>query len=142
MILASLWIAQIAELCVGLARTLGARVGRAEDAMTPTLRALSYEIGAEAVSMLRDAAGAWVALDVELARGVLVAAEQARSLQRQAFRELLSVEGASTEAVVDLGMAARAYERITDHAAEIAGRVMFVAGSPVSRSGPWPQPNA
>ena len=127
-ILAALRIAQVADLCVGLARTLGTRAGRSEDAMTPTLRALAYEIGAETVTLLRQAAGAWAALDAALAQAVAGAADAARALQRRAFAELLELDGASAEAVIDLGMAARAYERLTDHAVEIADRVLFVTG--------------
>ena len=59
--------------------------------------------------------------------GVIDASEPARVLQRRFLAELLRLENVPVEAAVDLGMAARAYERLTDHAVEIAGRVVFAA---------------
>jgi phosphate transport system protein len=139
-ILAALRITQVAELCIGLARTLGTRAGRSEDVMTPTLRALFYEISAEAVGLLREGAAAWATFDPSQADAVIAGAHDARRLQRLALAELLQVKADSVQAVVDLGMAARAYERITDHAVEIAERVLFVTGNRVMGGGPWPRP--
>lgn len=124
-ILASLRIAQVAELCLGLSRTLARRVGRSDDVMTPVLRALAYGIGAATVGLLERAKGAWVALDEDQARAVLEEAEECRSLQRRFLAELFELSAVPVDAAVDLGMAARAYERLTDHAVEIAGRVVF-----------------
>ena len=126
-VLASLFISQIADLCIGLARTLAGREGRGNSALTPALRALSSEIGAQTVELLRRANAAWAVLDEGLAMGVIDASEPARVLQRRFLAELLRLENVPVEAAVDLGMAARAYERLTDHAVEIAGRVVFAA---------------
>lgn len=124
-VLAALRIAQIADLCLGLSRTLGARVGRGEDVLTPNLRALASAIGEGTSSLLEDANGAWIVLDEEQARSVIGAAGGARDLQRRFLTELLGLDGVPVDAAVDLGMAARVYERLTDHAVEIAGRVLF-----------------
>ena len=126
-VLASLFISQIADLCIGLARTLAGREGSGNSALTPALRALSSEIGAQTVELLRRANGAWAVLDEDLAMRVIDASEPARVLQRRFLAELLRLENVPVEAAVDLGMAARAYERLTDHAVEIAGRVVFAA---------------
>lgn len=124
-VLAALRIAQIADLCLGLSRTLGARVGRGEDVLTPNLRALATAIGEGTSSLLEDANGAWIVLDEDQARSVIAAAVESRNLQRRFLAELLGLDGVPVDAAVDLGMAARVYERLTDHAVEIAGRVVF-----------------
>ncbi len=130
-VLAALRIAQVAELCLGLSRTLGTRVGLGRDVLTPALRALTYEIGAQTSGLLGGANGAWATLDEEQAWAVIAAAGSCRDLQRQFLAELLGLHGVPVDAAVDLGMAARGYERLTDHAVEIAGRVVFaVTGSP------------
>ena len=126
-VLASLFISQIADLCIGLARTLAGREGSGNRALTPALRALSSEIGAQTVELLRRDSGAWNVLDEGQARDVIQASQSSRLLQRRFLAQLLLLENVPVEAAVDLGMAARAYERLTDHAVEIAGRVVFAA---------------
>jgi phosphate transport system protein len=133
-VLAALRIAQISDLCLGLSRTLGARVGRGHDVLTPNLRALASAIGEGTSSLLEDANGAWIVLDEDQARTVVAAAGEARDLQRRFLAELLGLDGVPVDAAVDLGMAARVYERLTDHAVEIAGRVLF-AVTGVTESG-------
>ena len=133
-VLAALRIAQIADLCLGLSRTLGARVGRGEDVLTPNLRALATAIGEGTSMLLENANGAWIVLDEDQARSVIAAAREARDLQRRFLAELLGLDGVPVDAAVDLGMAARVYERLTDHAVEIAGRVVF-AVTGVTESG-------
>ena len=125
-ILAAWRIAQVAGLCLGLARALAARAGRAEDAMTTELRTLAYEIGAETVDLLGDGNAALRGLDDGAARAVIADAATSRELQRRFLAGLFRLSGVSVEAAVDLGMAARAYERLTDHAVEIAERVLSV----------------
>ena len=130
-VLSSLFIAQGAGLCLGLVRTLAARVGLADDVLTPTLRALAYEIGAETVELLRLDGAAWATLDADRAAGAIDLAVHSRTLQRRFLATLLELDGVRVESAVDLGMMARAYERLTDHAVEIGGRVVFAAtGSP------------
>ena len=126
-VLASLFIAQASGLCLGLARTLAGRVITGDGVLTPTLRALAYEIGAQTVTLLRRADGAWAVLDEDAARSVIADAEPSRLLQRRFLAELFGLSGVPVETAVDLGMLARAYERLTDHAIAIAGRVVFAA---------------
>jgi len=130
-ILASLRIAQVGELCLGLCRSLASRVGLSDDVLTPALRVLIGEMGSQTAALLEQANGAWIALDQDQARAVISSAERCRELQRRFLAELLSLEGVPVDAAVGLGMAARAYERLTDHAVDIAGRVVFAAtGAP------------
>lgn len=130
-VLASLFISQATELCLGLVRTLATRVGPADEVLTPVLRGLAYEIGEQTVELLRLDAAAWAVLDGRPALVAIDAAERSRTLQRRFLAQLLELDDVPIEAAVDLGMMARAYERLTDHAVEIAGRVVFAAtGAP------------
>ncbi len=126
-VLSSLFIAQVADLCIGLARTLGGRAGAGNAVLTPTLRDLSSQIGAHTVKLLRRADSAWAVLDEAEAVAVIAGADESRLLQRRFLAELLRMSDVPVEAAVDLGMLARAYERLTDHAIAIAGRVVFAA---------------
>jgi len=125
-IVAALNISQTAALCLGLCRTLagkaGGTVGRT---ITPPLRALAYEMGAESAGLLARANGAWVVVDEPLAREVIIEAAACRDLHRRFLTALLSMSGVEVEAAVDLGMIARAYERIIDHVVDIAARVVY-----------------
>jgi phosphate transport system protein len=132
MILAALRIAQIAQLCLGLARTLAGRAGVAPGILTPPLRALIGAIGSDTAALLDAAGAAWGAVDEERAQAVIASAERCRARQREFLVELFGLAVAPVEPAVDLGMVARAYERLTDHAVEIAGRVVFAAGGLVS----------
>jgi phosphate transport system protein len=140
-VLASLFITQAAALCIGLARNLAGRVGSGEGVMTPALRELSAEIGAQTVELLRRDSGAWNVLDEGQARDVIQASQSSRLLQRRFLAQLLLLENVPVEAAVDLGMAARAYERLTDHAVEIAGRIVFAATGDTSQLNGAPVPD-
>ncbi|HZQ86122.1 MAG TPA: PhoU domain-containing protein [Acidimicrobiales bacterium] len=130
-VLASLFISQETALCLGLVRMLASRAGPADEVLTPVLRGLAYEIGEETVELLHLDAAAWAVLDEDRALAVIDGAQRSRSLQRRFLTELLDLDDVRVEAAVDLGMMARAYERLIDHAVEIAGRVVFAAtGAP------------
>ncbi|HVM66084.1 MAG TPA: hypothetical protein VMU14_14555 [Acidimicrobiales bacterium] len=132
-VLAALFITQETGLCLGLLRALGTRSGLGDDVLTPALRALAYEIAAETVELLRRDAGAWAVLDADRAMRVVDGASPSRALQRQFLARLFELDDVPVEAAVELGVVARAYERLTDHAVEIAGRVVFAAtGAPPS----------
>jgi phosphate transport system protein len=134
MILTTLRVAQIGELCIGLIRSLASRVGRGEDVLTPGLRAQLGEIGAHTASLLAEANQAWIGIDPEVAAVVERDAETNRAMQRHFLAGLLELQPVPIETGVDLGMLARAYERLTDHAVEIAGRVQWTASSPTPSS--------
>jgi phosphate transport system protein len=135
-IVAALNIAQTATLCLGLCRTLAAKAGGTVGrTITPPLRALAYEMGAESAALLAQANGAWVVLDESLARQVIVEAAGCRDLHRRFLTELFGMSGLEVEAAVDLGVMARAYERLTDHVVDIAARVVYAeTGTPPSET--------
>jgi phosphate transport system protein len=125
-ILAALRIAQIGELCLGLVAALADRVGSV-DVLTPSLRDLMQQIGAWTERLLEEATQAWRVIDEHLAARVVDGAAECRVVQRRFLGELIGLREVPVEAAVDLGLVARAYERLTDHAMEIAGRVVFAA---------------
>jgi phosphate transport system protein len=125
-ILTSRDIAQIGALCLGLCRTLATREGRAHEVLSPELRALVNQIGEETAELLRRANGAWSGLDLDQATAVVVRSAGARQVQRRFLAELVGLRDVPVDAAVDLGMAVRVYERLTDHAVDIARRVLFV----------------
>lgn len=128
LILAARDVAQIGLLCVGLCRTVASRVGAAGVVLTPALKDLVGEVGAVTASLLSRVATAWRVLDAEMAVEVIAAAEDARLLEMRFFAALLELTDVPMEAALDLGMSARAFERLTDHAVEIADRVLFAVG--------------
>jgi phosphate transport system protein len=135
-IVAALNITQTAALCLGLCRTLagkaGGTVGRT---ITPPLRALAYEMGAESAALLARANGAWVVLDESQAHQVISDAAGCRDLHRRFLTELFGMRDVEVEAAVDLGMMARAYERLIDHVVDIAARVVYAeTGTPPSET--------
>jgi phosphate transport system protein len=134
-ILASQAIARAGELSLGLCRTLAGRAGLGADVLTESLRGLIDESGRAAAGLLRRAAQAWRVIDADMARSVIEDATACRAIYRRFLAQLLTMEGIAVEAAVDLGMAARAYERLVDHAVEIAGRVVFAATGELNVSG-------
>ena len=126
-ILASLRIAQVGELCLGLVTALAARVRPDDDLLSPSLRKLVDEVGGCAGDLFEDAARAWRVVDAGMAAGVVSGAEGCRRLGRLFLAEVISSRDLPVETALDMGLVARAYERLTDHAVEIAGRVIFVA---------------
>ena len=124
-ILASRDIAQTGELCMGLCLTLASRHGYATDLLSGGLRKLVGVVGKDTTELLHQADGAWTSLDEAQARALASSAQACRQAQHDFFAALLRLEGVPVEAAVDLGMAARVYERLIDHAVEIAARVLF-----------------
>jgi phosphate uptake regulator len=120
-------IAQIAALCAGLCRTLAANASRGDDILTVSLGQHIADMGAATSGLLQLSAQAWRVIDVGAADKVETEAAACRSLHRRFLRALFELDPVAIEIAVELGMAARAYERFTDHAIEIAGRVRFAA---------------
>lgn len=126
-ILAARDITQLALLCVGLARTLADRVGAAVRVADRDLQERLLQAGRSAAALLRLADAAWTTLDGATADQVLEEAGPARASQNDFFGALLAQAGLPTDAAVDLGLAARALDRLVDHAVEIAERTLFAA---------------
>jgi phosphate transport system protein len=127
MVLAALRIAEVADLCLGLIIGVAQRVTCDRDVATPTLRAVLEQMGVETGGVLAQANAAWRVAEPDLSFAVAAAAADCRTLQRQFLAELIGLHDAPVDAAVDLGLVARAYERLTDHAEEIAERVRFAA---------------
>jgi phosphate transport system protein len=135
MILASRDIAQTGDLCMGLCLTLGTRVEFARDVLSLEMKDMVSEIGAGTADLLLQANGAWTTLDEGQSHAVAASARECRQLQRQFLAALVRLQGVPVEAAVDLGMAARVYERLTDHSLEIAARALFaINGMPTSQA--------
>jgi phosphate transport system protein len=80
-------------------------------------------------SMLRDALDAFVRLDTELARQVCLRDDKVDALKDQIFRELLTymiTEPSTIKRCIDLILISRNFERIGDHATNIAEDVIFM----------------
>ena len=135
-ILAARDVTQIAVLCVGLCNTLAARVGSAQRLLTPDLCSLVECVGQGSAGLLRRAEAAWTTLDMDEAEAVVAGAAPVRAAHLDFFAALLRLTDVPMDAALDLGMTARAYERLTDHAVEIADRVEFAIGA---RSVPTPR---
>ena len=135
MILASRDIAQTGDLCMGLCLTLGTRVEFARDVLSLEMRDMVSEIGAGTAGLLLQANGAWTTLDEGQSHAVVASARKCRQVQREFLAALVRLQGVPVEAAVDLGMAARVYERLTDHSLEIAARALFaINGMPTSQA--------
>jgi phosphate transport system protein len=126
MILAARDIGHSAELCLGLCRRSAARAGGAQDVLSDELRGTISQMGESTVDLLRRAAAAWTALDGEQADTVLRQAPASRQLQRRFLSGMLDLRLIAVDAAVDLSTTSRMYERLTDHAEEMAGHVLFV----------------
>ncbi len=145
-ILAALRIAQIGDLCLGLGAVLRGRRPAVDRVLPSSLQTRVEEISAECGGLLQTAADAWRVIDDGLAGEIVARSAASRRLQAQFLAELIGVVSVPIEAAVDLGMVTRAYERLTDHAVEIAERVRFAAtggyrtssSAPPSRTSPAP----
>lgn len=128
LILAARDVAQIGLLCVGLGRAVASRVGPAGQILGPELSGKVAGVGRATSVLLAGAAAAWAGVDPLQARQVFAGAQDARILHVELLASLIKLDTVPMEAALDLSMAARAFERLTDHAVEFAGRVLFVVG--------------
>jgi len=79
--------------------------------------------------MLRDALDAYVRRDTELARQVCLRDDKVDALKDQIFRELLTymiTDSSTIKRCIDLILISRNFERIGDHATNIAEDVIFM----------------
>ena len=128
MVLADLRIAQEVERCGDLVNSIARRAGRLDPvALTAEIRVIVYEMGAEAVGMFRTAAAALDVLDAGAASRLAEWDDVMDELHRRLLRAVFALRDVTPEAAVELGLIARFYERIADHAVVIAERVRFAA---------------
>ena len=125
-LIATLRVAMEVERSGDLVASVGRRVGSIEGgAMTTVVRSLLRSMGDGAGAMFSSAAGAYAALDAETACSIPAKDDEMDRLHRALLRELFESHGPIASAV-ELGLIARFYERIADHAVVIAERVCFV----------------
>jgi phosphate transport system protein len=127
-ILAARDVTQISQLCVGLATTLVSRIAAVRQVSDPTLKDLVRTVGSRTADLLQLAEAAWTTLDPGTAQEVLSESEGARRAQVDFLARLLGLTEIRVAAAVDLALTARAYDRLADHAMEIAERTLFAAG--------------
>ena len=91
-----------------------------------------------AAGMVRDSLDAFLRRDTELARGILVRDKEVDNIYKQLFRELLTFmieKPQNVSRALHLLLIARHYERIADHATNVAEDVVFlVEGQDVRHS--------
>ena len=127
-VLAGLRIAQEVERCGDLVASIARRTGRLDPAaLTPEIRSIVHEMGAEAVGMFRSAAAAYEVLDPSAASRLSEWDDIMDDLHRRLLMEVFALRDVPIEAAVELGLIARFYERIADHAVVVAERVCFAA---------------
>lgn len=127
-VLAALRIAQEVERCGDLVASIARRAGRLDqDVLTIEIRAIVYEMGAEAQGMFRSAAAAFDELDESAAARLGEWDDTMDELHRRMLLAVFALRDVSLESAVELGLIARFYERIADHAVVIAERVCFAA---------------
>ena len=127
-VLAALRIAQEVERCGDLVASIARRAGRLDiEVLTPEIRVIIHEMGAEALEMFRRAAGAYDVLDPTAAPRLVVWDDVMDDLHRKLLRAVFALRDVPPEPAVELGLIARFYERIADHAVVVAERVCFAA---------------
>ncbi len=130
LVVASLRVAQELERCGDLSRSIARRSTRIDESvLTPRVRLLIHELGAEAVSMLAGAVRAYGVLDGAAAAAIIAADDGLDGLYAQLLRELFELRQANNEPLVEAGMVARFLERLGDHASVISARVHFINGA-------------
>lgn len=129
LVVASLRVAQELERCGDLSRSIARRSTRLDESvLTPRVRLMVHELGADAVSMLAGAVRAYAMLDGTAAAAVVAADEGLDKLYAELLRELFSLRHAASEPLVEAGLVARFLERLGDHAGVISARVHFING--------------
>lgn len=126
MVIASLRVAQEIERSGDLVASIARRAPRLDPtALSGPVRLLLTQMGHEASSMFSAAAGCYATLDADRARTLRRLDDRMDDLHRRLLLELFGANQ-SPEPMIELGLIARFYERVADHAVVIAERVRFV----------------
>jgi phosphate transport system protein len=112
------------------------RAGRGMDAdLTPRSRGLIERMGRVGSDMWRQAADAWYERDGSAAAALAERDDEMDGLHASLTAELLSGR-MPLPVIMNMTLVARFYERLGDHAVNIANRVVYLSGqSPSSSSG-------
>lgn len=128
-------VAQLGELCLGLCFTLVRRASRVQHVLSDDVRAMILELGERVASLLSQANAAWSAIEPDEAEAVIASAGESRLVLRRLFARLVGLSDFPVSEALDPGTVVRVYERLTDHAMDIASRVLVAAnGTPSSHA--------
>ena len=118
-----------------------ARLRYPEIAVPPPLRANFIRMGDVAEKMVVTAGQTLNDRNIQNAQELRERDEEMDELRRTQFRVLLSDDWAfGVEAAVDVALLGRYYERIADHAASMARRIIYVVTGKFPEDAYWPQP--
>ena len=118
-----------------------ARMRYPETAVPGALRANFIQMGDVAEKMVISAGQTLNDRNIQVAQELRARDEEMDELRRTQFRVLLSDDWPySVEAAVDVALLGRYYERIADHAASVARRVIYVVTGQFPEAEDWPQP--
>jgi phosphate transport system protein len=101
--------------------------GGLRDDLTPRIRGLIERMGALGVEMWRTSADAWVEQDADAYAG-LIARDDAMDQWHAELTSELASGSVSLPVALDMALVARFYERLGDHAVNVARRVCYLAG--------------
>jgi len=97
--------------------------------LTPLTRGLIGEMGRLGVRMWQEAADAWAARDATAAHQLRLLDDELDDLHVRLTAEL----GRSTTSIpvaIELGLVARFFERLGDHAVNVTGRIGYLVSDP------------
>ncbi|MGH9282098.1 MAG: phosphate signaling complex PhoU family protein [Acidimicrobiales bacterium] len=117
-------VARSGDLVAHIARS--ACFEREAGAFSPALRTLVMEMATAAAGLFRDALAAFAAEDGEAGHRVEQADRELDLLRNELVATLLEGE-VGTAPAIDLALLGRFYERLGDHAVDIARRTSFVS---------------
>ena len=118
-----------------------ARLRYPERAVPEALRANFIRMGDVAEKMVVGAGQTLIDRNIQVAEELRSRDEEMDELRRTQFRVLLSDDWPyGVEAAVDVALLGRYYERIADHAASMARRVIYVVTGEFPETEYWPQP--
>ena len=114
------------ERSADLVEHIALRTGVLTDALPDEVRLLIAEMGTHAVGMWRSAGRAWVNRDASVAEQLRVADDVIDDLHVRLTAGLSSIPLTTPEAI-ELGLVARFFERLGDHAVNVTRRLAFLA---------------
>lgn len=97
-------------------------------ALSPRVRGLVGEMGRVGVEMWRIAADGYARRDPSVAEALTVKDDEMDDLHVSLTAELAGTATAATALVIELTLVNRFYERLGDHAVNVARRVRYMAG--------------
>ena len=101
--------------------------GDPREDLTPRIRGLIERMGALGVEMWRTSADAWVEQDADVYARLLVRDDEMDQLHAELTSEL-AAGTIDLPVALDMALIARFYERLGDHAVNVARRVCYLAG--------------